>query len=348
MLGRLAIVVCALSAVLTSVETASAAPYIFTPLPPVSPDTASYGIAVSQVGGLPAIAGSDNAITNMNRGYPVIWNGASTGTDVVANIPGAVYGKPWAIDASGDVVGHGCLSTGAKEAYYLPSGGTSATILPQTGNNTWVVAYGLNNSGQVVGVDSASDGYTGQAVVWTKTGGVWGESNLPSLATGAYSAAYAINSSGVVAGDSNTAVGVQIPDATTWSYNSLTSTWVATDKISNHSNWNATTNPKGCYGQSTALAINATGTVVGWAYPYDPIVGGANPDAIAIETDGTIVNLGGGSGPNQANAINDSGVIVGEVNLHAVLWDSNYQMYDLNSLYASIIPAGWTLQRHGH
>ena len=54
-----------------------------------------------------------------------------------------------------------------------------------------------------------------------------------------------------------------------------------------------------------------------------------------------------GTSADQANGVNESGVIVGGSNGHAFIWDSVNHMRDMNTIFGStgygIIPSGWTL-----
>ena len=302
------------------------------------------------MGGDPeAAGGSGGTATNLNNpGNAATWGIAGTGTNLHGYIPGSPTGsKVFGVDSNGDVVGLASSTNVWKHAFYLASGSTTAAVLPTLNpGDGFVLAYGLNNSGQVVGVDgpSAASDTTGQAVLWTQTSGTWGVTSLPSLDAGAYSWAYAINNTltngyGTVAGFSDVADGHQ--DATVWSYNG--SSWIPTDRIANHNDWDPITNPNGCAGKSAALAINSAGDAVGWGQllPLAP-----TPHAVEFKHDGTLVDLGGtgfGGSLDQANGINDSGVVVGSINNRAFIWDSVNSTRDMNTVFSSIIPAGWTL-----
>ena len=117
---------------------------------------------------------------------------------------------------------------------------------------------------------------------------------------------------------------------------------MATDRIPNHGDFHTT---GGCAGRSAALAINSAGDAVGWAQleSLSP-----NPYCVEFKHDGTLVNLGGAqSSLDQANGINDSGVIVGSVSNKAYIWGSVGLNGDMNTTFGStgynIIPGGWTL-----
>ena len=148
-------------------------------------------------------------------------------------------------------------------------------------------------------------------------------------------------------------------------YNSSTSTWVVNDLINRSLTQNIT-------GTATALAVNASGVAVG----NSSLAGFPSLNSCAAEFtgNGTAINLGNlyngstsalnGSldsypepmsammGTDVAMDINDSGVIVGDsataqngASPHAFIY--GYQGYnhmqDMNTVFSSIIPSGWTL-----
>ena len=173
-------------------------------------------------------------------------------------ISGAAAATASGIDSGGNIVGWSASSTvsgsNTKQAFYLPSGGTSATLLPNlstysTANYSYSAAQGVN-AGKIVGESVASDGNT-HAVVWTNTAGTWGVADLDLGVTGDYSWAYGVNSSGVVAGQ---AMVNSRNDAVTWSYNG--SAWTLHDLIDRTG---------GLVNAAAALAINSNGDAVGWS-----------------------------------------------------------------------------------
>ena len=164
------------------------------------------------------------------QGTPTVWNSEGAGTSVFPSISGAAAATASAVDTSGNVVGWSTSTTtqyGTKQAFYLPSGGTAATILPDLSTNTtntysYSAAQGLNAAGYVVGESVATDGNT-HPVVWTNTAGTWSVADLGALDPTIAGWAYAVNSSNVVAGWCNDAVnGFDYQDAATWTYNALT------------------------------------------------------------------------------------------------------------------------------
>ena len=119
------------------------------------------------------------------QGTPTVWNSEGAGTSVFPSISGAAAATASAVDTSGNVVGWSTSTTtqyGTKQAFYLPSGGTAATILPDLSTNTtntysYSAAQGLNAAGYVVGESVATDGNT-HPVVWTNTAGTWSVADL--------------------------------------------------------------------------------------------------------------------------------------------------------------------------
>ena len=185
MFHRYRMILCVFSLVLSIAGVAAATGYTFTALPPIGSDTMSIGFAMNQVNGVPEVAGrsSTSHIWWKNKGNAATFNSAGTETNIMPYIAGAQYGGANAIDTGGNVAGEPCMgTTGPYHAFYLASGSTSATLLPDlsatTSNNlTYSLANGMNASGQIVGGSSATDG-NDHAVVWTESGGTWGVTDL--------------------------------------------------------------------------------------------------------------------------------------------------------------------------
>ena len=270
------------------------------------------------------------------------WDASGNPTKI-QGLTGATYGKAYGIDGSGDVVGFADVVANQPRTWYLTSGGSAATLLPYT-SSTFTVAYGINGLGQVVGEDGSDT--VGTAALWTKPGGTWGETLLPGLAAGAYSSAHGISSNSVIGGWSYTASGSGgTEDATTWSY---TTSWAPTDLIGNHNAWNVSTNPTGCYGSSAVLGVNSSGFATGWANLLNPVQQGTNPSPVVYEPNGTIVRLAATStASDEGNAVNDSGVVVGQSNGQAFIWDAVNGTRNMNAVFGSggynILPAGAVL-----
>jgi hypothetical protein len=229
-----------------------------------------------------------------------------------------------------------CYIGSAYNAFYLPAGGNSATVLPNISSTVGSMVFGLKSAGgTAVGYSTGADGNI-HAAVWTNTG-TWSVADLG--ASGYSSLATCVNASGVVAGMWTTTAGSS--DAATWTWNG--SAWTVNDLI------------------NRGVTVGS-GTIANFP--------SMNTQALKFNGDGTYTNLGnlGGGGGivnmpnvypmshiNTANAamgINDSGVIVGESCIttsgtpyHAFIY--GYQgvntMKDMNTVFASIIPTGWTL-----
>ena len=176
-------------------------------------------------------------------------------------------------------------------------------------------AFGLNDSGQIVGAAQKRDG-SKRAFVWNRGR----MRDLETLPKGKYSAAYGINAAGDIAGVS------------------------AFDELNNHAVvwrkgkiFDLGLLPEGKSG--CARALNSRGQVVGYASAED--------DTHAfLYQNGKMTDLGTlGKEPSNANAINDAGLIVGASAIkggrrHACLWRDG-KPSDLNLL----VPAGeWTLR----
>ncbi len=363
MFRRRLIVLLVLSSVLSSVGVARALTYTFTTLSPAGSDTQSCGTAMALVGGVPTAVGyggEEGGTQSVKNGDPVTWNSAGTGTNILTQIPGPpAHAMVWGIDGAGDIVGND-RTTGpnSETAFFRTSGSTSATLLPKlTSSDGYVVAYGVQNSSTVVGLEGSSySSSAAQAVIWTKAGSTWGVAALPNLPGGAVnsvsvgpSQANAISSAGIVAGWSNVLAtdgsGNQYQDAATWTNSG--SGWVVNDLI-NRSVYTL--------GAFAATAVNDAGTAVGWGQfgGIDP-QGGQN--AVEFTSSGMPIMLGNlgalgaqnGVVPNDsALGINDSGVVVGTAVTStsaqdAFIWDSANGMRDMNTVFASLVPSGWTL-----
>jgi probable HAF family extracellular repeat protein len=362
MLRRTTFVVCALFSVLVVVGVASAATYTFTTLNVAGADTMTCAGAVNRVGGVPEVVGKTTSRYYWyNRGQGDIWDSTGTGTNINAYVGSPTYSSPTALDSSGNIVGCTYSATPLYKAFYLPAGSTSATTLPDlaaatSGTYRYSMAFGIN-AGKVAGYSYGADN-NNHAVVWTNTGS-WGVTDLG--ASGYASYATSINVSGVVAGMWTQTSGAYtgFNDPATWTWNG--STWVVNDLINRSLTANAT-------GSAYALAINDNGITVGSGsianFPS------TNSRALKFNGDGTYTDLGNLGGPgaiinmptafplshysasNAALGINNDGVIVGISNTtttgsvyHAFIYGYNgvNTMQDMNTVFASIIPSGYTL-----
>jgi probable HAF family extracellular repeat protein len=182
-------------------------------------------------------------------------------------------------------------------------------------------AMGLNDSGTVVGYSNVK----GQpatnfvAVQWSATGAI---SRLGRLAGGSSSAAFEINSAGVVSGDSFLSNGVV--DATSWTSKKIADLGALPAAIF-----------------TAGVDINDDGDIVGesvfgYGPPFTSHAFLWNASTTTMKDLGT---LRGGL-TSMANAINTSGVVVGQSdgtrtlgNWHAVLWNTAGKIRDLGVLH---------------
>ena len=359
MLLRSVVVLAGVGGVLICAGSAGAATYTFVALPTVGSDTNAAGFAVNLVGGAPEVAGK-SATTHLNwarMGNPVVWSGAGTGTNILPDISGAVTGAAAVVDTSGDVAGYGYKSNSVYEAYYLPSGGTSAAILPDlsstiAGTYPGSMALGMNASGQVVGASVASDG-NDHAAVWTNTGGSWAVTDLG--ANGYASWATCISANGVVAGQYTATSGTAYLNAAIWTYNK--SAWTVqsladTSYYLTGAGYACAISDNGQYVVGSSSFQHGVPMPVAWAVEFHPGVSGAG----SITNLGNLGNggeLGNNSPPVYASdaalGVNDSGVIVGQSDtgsaMHAFIYGlgGNNTMQDMNTVFASSIPSGWYL-----
>ena len=156
--------------------------YTFTAMNPAGSDTMAYPMAMNLVNGVPLAAGvTGGGATNLNQGYPCIWNSAGVGTNVLSYIPGSpTRGKAWGMDPSGDIVGNEKVSSGQK-AYFLAYGSTSGVTLPQVNSSdAYAIAYAAKDSSTVVGTEGVASS-SAYGVIWTKTGSTWAVAALPGL-----------------------------------------------------------------------------------------------------------------------------------------------------------------------
>ena len=159
---RTTIVVFVLFLMFSVAAIASATTYTFTTLNPAGSDTQSCGTALALVGGVPSAVGyggEEGGTLSVKNGDPVTWNSAGTGTNILSQIPGSpTHAMVWGIDGAGDIVGNDRTSGPDSEtAFFRTSGSGSATLLPKlSSGDGYVVAYGVQNSSTVVGLEGSS------------------------------------------------------------------------------------------------------------------------------------------------------------------------------------------------
>jgi probable HAF family extracellular repeat protein len=253
-------------------------------------------------------------------------------------------GSGYAINSSGMVVGWSQNSSGNQQAFVSTSNGLRTLSAASTDG----YAYGINNSGTVVGTTYVNG---------TSHGTIWSGSGATDL--GANSYALAINNSGEVVGGNGSAFTVVngqlqslgTPQGIGWSAAYAINdggTVVGDGQLANGTFRGMVWSPDGSVtllgtlggNSSQATGINNGGEVVGFAS-----VSSGYQYAFTV-LDGMMIDLGTlGGGSSYAYGINDSGEIVGYSYLanggqSAFLYD-NGTMLDLNSLLPS--NSGWDL-----
>ncbi len=270
-------------------------------------------------------------------------------------------GSPRAVDGKGNVAGvFGFSRKPVQEhAFYWTKSGGMKDLGTLGGDDS--AAFGLNESGQVVGQANSSAGAVDQAFLWTQSAGMI---DLGTLG-GAGSAANAINASGQVAGQSDLANG--FAHAFLWSQigglqdlgtlhggqqsgaNAINSAgeiagWANVGNNSHAITWNQSTGmvdlgiTASC--GSTAFGLNDSGEVVGW---FNNSAGcGLTSHGFSWTQSGGFTDLGLLSGGQYSFAygINVTGQIVGTGQSSAsspvaLLWTADGNIHDLNTLISS-------------
>ena len=182
----------------------------------------------------------------------------------------------------------------------------SITDLGTLPGNSASTGFGVNASGQVVGVAAAAGNSVQHAFLYT--GGVM--QDLGTLPANNFSQAWAINDSGQVVGQSTNFDTFEGADTHAFLYSS------------------GTMQDLGTLGGALSVArgINASGQVVGISSLADSAEGDVNANAF-VYSEGVMHDLG----PGAAFGINDSGQIVGSSQGHAFRY-SDGVMQDLGTL----------------
>jgi probable HAF family extracellular repeat protein len=230
---------------------------------------------------------------------------------------GGTNSKPFAINDNGDVVGYANTSNGLMHAFLYTSGamtdlGTLAPGLPNWSINSY--AYGINNSGQVVGASYTNYPEPLHAFLYDSSG----MTDLGTLG-GVISQAFAINQNGQIVGRANT---------TNAAHAFLCDNGVMSDLGALAPGQN-----------SYAQAVNDSGVVVGYSGASD-----GQYHAFLYQS-GVMSDLGTGSGiSSTAGAINNRGQILLGIQ-YAQSGDSylysDGAMEKLSDL--TDLPAGWAL-----
>ena len=278
---------------------------------------------LTDLGTLPGGASSEAyAINNYGQvlangtstpGHPFIVSGG-TKQDLGA-FPSGRYSWGLALNDLGEAVGEADVNLGQYENAFLYASGTMTNL--GTFGGTFSEAYGINDSGQIVG-HATTKAYGDHAFLYSS--GTM--QDLQGLLPQAYSAstATAINNSGQILCNANSSGYLHA-----FLYSGGTMHYLGTlGGIS-----------------SEAFGINDYGQIVG-----DSVNASGEDDAF-LYASGTMIDLGTipGTGLSQAYGINDSGLIVGECeegNRNYAFLYSGGTMQSLTSLISPSV--GWTLQ----
>lgn len=218
------------------------------------------------------------------------------------------------VNDQGKAVGQGLNTPGVRTFYYQGGSGTVDLGTLPGGENA--NAFGINNSGQVVGWSTTSSGFGGgtTAFIWDSVNGM---QNLGYLTGGTRdSFAYGINDAGKVVGGSRT--GTSGGHAFVWdAVNGMVDIGLL----------------PGGGDSSQAYSINNSGLVVG-----DSVVGSARIGFIWDNVNGmqSIGSLSAVIQSSTAYDINDTGKVAGvsktDTNVnHAMIWDSVNGMVDIHA-----------------
>jgi hypothetical protein len=207
---------------------------------------------------------------------------------------GALAGYPYfaalAINDSGAITYNNWNYGGPPSAAYLLLGETETPIGGlYSGAYTW--PYALNNSNEVAGVSYNSSQTIGQAFLWTSDQGLTGLGFLPGYTN---SIAKAINDAHQVVGYCNNSGGGQ-------------SSFIWT------SGAGMSALPSSIGSNSCANGVSPGGIVVGYVQ-----IAGTNhavawaPGQNAVDLNNLVTNLSGWINLTEANAMNSSGIVVGD------------------------------------
>jgi probable HAF family extracellular repeat protein len=238
----------------------------------------------------------------------------SSGTMTDLGTLGGIYATGTAINLSGEVAGYSKTSTGTYEAFVDQNGKMTGlgSLVPGASSE----AFAINDSGALAGWSGAAGG-GGQHAFLDSAGKMTDLGLLPGEG-GIYTAASGINNSRQIVGSGDNAA--------------------SDERAFLYSNGKMT--DLGTLGgpQAAAYAINNAGQIVGWAQTS------SDATHAFLDSGGKMNDLGAYNIDTVAEAINDSGVIVGQTYgvdttgspfNHAFIYTGGH-FQDLNSL----IPAG--------
>ena len=283
-------------------------------IPAVTSPDGSLIFSSTNLTPLPKLTGNETQGFGLSHGYLA---------GIINNPNGNISASRF---SSAEVLGNAIIEHSAA-ASTIPWTTKALQNLPNTNRS---IAYDVNVHLVCVGTDFTNNFAHQFAVSWDSAGNVTDLNTLDNNSTLKLTTANAINDSGLIVGQ---ALGMS--GFTPFLYENGT----ATDLGS----------LGGSFGQ--ANDINSSGQIVGQSSL-------ANFQSRAfLYANGMMTNLGTLPGGNQsaAQAINDSGLIVGFSNLandahHAVLWDTNGTIHDLNDLAPNstyTYTSATTINNHG-
>ncbi|MFE3181893.1 hypothetical protein ACFXKR_13645 [Streptomyces violascens] len=289
------------------------------------------------------------AADSTNRFFPVRWN-ADLSPTALPLLPGDPNGEARAVSDDGTAVGF----SGHHTVRWAPDGTVTVLQLLPGDIGGWGYVSAISRTGTAVG--ESSIGAASHAVKWGPDGRAV---PLAALSGDVNSTALSVNSSGTVAGLSYSASGVAHavkwrPDGTpialdpTSAYRDV---WVgqindagtvlgrATPAGAANDQWrsltwsaNGTVTDLGRH--SEAMAVNASGTAVGYVLGEDNI----DYTATSWSPDGAATTIGADYEYTRAVAVNDAGVSVGHTgqkspsneNRYALRWEPDGTLTELN------------------
>jgi probable HAF family extracellular repeat protein len=230
------------------------------------------------------VVGSSQTASGQTHAF--IWT-LATGMIDLGTLGGTTSGAA-AINNAGQVVGSSTTAAGQSRAFLWSP--TTGMVDLGTLGGTSSFAADINDSGVVCGTSTNASGAS-RAFMWTASGGMV---DLGSLGGAFGSSASAINAAGWIAGGSSSAQYSNWPHAFLWK--------PATGMVD--IGWLGSASTEG-----GAFGINSSGQVVGYIEHAFVISGNAAFSWTAATGMRWVATLGGAE--NTANAVNDSGLIVG-------------------------------------
>lgn len=275
-------------------------------------------------------------------GRPVRWSIESTAATELANLSVTIGSWPEAINDAGTSVGsYFGLRPGwpGWRAVLWSAPGTDATTLGNASGFDYSKATEINNAGTIIGSTTSRSSSSNHAVRWdTPNNAATLLGHLGPDVPGSTTTATAINDAGVIAGTSSkhdTSGNLLGTFAVRWDAGGIAATELQNPNV----------DPATGQSEAHVTAINADGTIVGYAKQYP----GSKTAALRWDPGETSPTILGSLGispsyypGNAAIAINASGIAVGFSETSAVYWRTDGIAVDLNTL---IDPnSGWVLR----